>query len=275
MPPSITDNEGDHTMSTTPTTPRRRLLGTLTLAAAVALSSALAPAPALAGWSFGKSEQVQGSGKLKGETRQVSGFKGLALGLPGQVEVRTGSSEGLTIETDDNLLPLIETVVEGGTLEIRNKKGVNIKPRSLKIVVQTRGLGSLSLGGSGSIDADRVAGSRIQFDIGGSGKVTVGKAEGESIGVNLGGSGDLKVNEGSARSVSANIGGSGNVDLARVHVDKASVTVAGSGDVTLWVRNSLSTTVAGSGDINYYGDPQVSKTTLGSGGPRRLGPAPR
>jgi len=263
-------------MNTTPTAPRRRLLGAFTLAAAaVALGSALTPAPALAGWSFGKSEQVQGSGNIKRETRQVSGFKGLALGLSGQVEVRTGSSEGLTIETDDNLLPLIETVVEGGTLEIRNKKGFNIRPRSLKIVVQTRGLESLSLGGSGSIDADRVAGSRIQFDIGGSGKITVRKLEGESVGVNLGGSGDLKVNEGSARSVSANIGGSGNVDLTRVPVDKASVTVAGSGDVTLWVRNSLSTTVAGSGDINYYGDPQVSKTTLGSGGPRRLGAAPR
>ena len=259
-------------MSTTPTTPRRRLLGAITLAAAAVV---LSPAPALAGWSFGKSEQVQGSGRVKAETRQVSGFKGLALGLPGQVEVRTGSSEGLSIETDDNLLPLIETVVEGRTLEIRNKKGVNIKPRSLKIVVQTRGLESLSLGGSGSIAADRVAGSRMQFDIGGSGRVTVGRLEGESIGVNLGCSGDLKVNEGSARSVSANIGGSGNVDLARVRVDRASVTVAGSGDVTLWVRDSLSTTVAGSGDINYYGDPQVSKTTLGSGGPRRLGAAPR
>jgi hypothetical protein len=263
-------------MSTTPTTLRRRLLAACTLAAAAVLAtSALVPVPAQAGWSFGKSEPVQGSGNVKRETRQVSGFKGLAMGLPGQVEVRTGNSEGLTIETDDNLLPLIETVVEGGTLEIRNKNRVNVKPRSLKIVVQTRGLESLSLGGSGSIDADRVAGSRIRFDIGGSGKVSVGKLEGESIGVNLGGSGDLKVNEGSARSVSANIGGSGNVDLARVRLDEASVTIAGSGDVTLWVRNRLSTTVAGSGDINYYGDPQVSKTTLGSGGPRRLGPAPR
>jgi hypothetical protein len=201
MHPSITDNEGDRTMSTPPTIPRRRLLAAYTLAAAaVVATAALSPVPALAGWSFGKSEQVQGSGNVKRETRQVGHFKGLALGLPGQVEVRTGNSEGLTIETDDNLLPLIETVVEGGTLEIRNKNRVNVKPRSLKIVVQTRGLESLSLGGSGSIDADRVAGSRIRFDIGGSGKVSVGKLEGESIGVNLGGSGDLKVNEGSARS---------------------------------------------------------------------------
>jgi hypothetical protein len=264
-------------MSTTPITPRRRLLAAFTLAAAaVALSPALSPAPAMAAdWSFGKGEQVQGSGKLKRETRQVAGFKGLAMALPGQVEVRTGSSEGLSIETDDNLLPLIETVVEDGTLKIRNRNKVNIRTRNLKIVVQTRGMDRLALAGSGSIDADRMAGPRLQFDLGGSGTIRVGKAEGEAIAVNLGGSGDLKVDEGSARKLSASIGGSGTIDMTRVRLDAASVNLAGSGSATLWVQKTLDMSVAGSGDVNYYGDPQVSKTVIGSGSARRLGPAPR
>jgi hypothetical protein len=264
-------------MSTTPTTLRRRLLGACTLAAAaVALTPVLSPAPALAaGWSFGKSEQVQGSGNMKRETRQVSGFKGLAMALPGQVEIRTGGSEGLSIETDDNLLPLIETVVEDGTLNIRNKNKANIRTRNLKIVVQTRGLERLALAGSGSIDADRMAGQRVQLDLGGSGNIRIGKAEGDAISVNLGGSGDLKVNEGSARKLSASVGGSGTIDMTRVRLDTASVNLAGSGSATLWVQKALDMSVAGSGDVNYYGDPQVSKTVLGSGSARRLGPAPR
>jgi hypothetical protein len=172
--------------------------------------------PALAfDWSFGKGEQVQGNGKVKRQAREVGHFNGLALALPGQVEVRSGNSEGVSIETDDNLLPLIETVVEDGTLKIRNKNRVNIRTRNLKIVVQTRGVDRLALAGSGSIDADRVSGSRLQFDVGGSGSIRVGKAEGESISVNLGGSGDLKVDDGGARSLSATIGGSGTIDMAR------------------------------------------------------------
>jgi hypothetical protein len=251
----------------------RRLLAACALTAAVAAFSA---PPALAfEWSFGKGEQVKGNGKIKREARQVAHFNGLSMALPGEVEVRTGNSEGLSIETDDNLLPLIETVVEDGTLKIRNKKKVNINTRNLKIVVQTRGVDRLALGGSGSIDADRVAGSRVQFDVGGSGSVKVGKAEGETISINLGGSGDLKVIEGAARSLSATIGGSGTIDMARVRLDKASVNLAGSGEATLWVNKSLDMTVAGSGDVNYYGDPQVSKTVVGSGSARRLGPAPR
>jgi hypothetical protein len=268
---TVNKNKGAHTMSKSLS--RRRLLAACTLAAAAAAMSA---PPAFAfDWSFGKGEQVQGNGKIRREARQVAGFKGVALSLPGQVEVRTGNSEGLSIETDDNLLPLIETVVEDGTLKIRNKKKFNINTRNLKIVVQTRGVDRLAMGGSGSIAADRVQGSRLQFDIGGSGSIKVGKAEGESVNVNLGGSGDLKVLDGSARSLSATIGGSGTIDMAHVRLDKASVTLAGSGDATLWVRNTLDMTVAGSGDVNYYGDPQVNKTSVGSGSAHRLGAAPR
>jgi hypothetical protein len=254
----------------------RRLLAACVLAcAATAMTTAMTAPAVAADWSFGRSEQVQGNGNIKRQVREVGHFSGLALALPGQVEVRTGNVESVTIETDDNLLPLIETVVDDGTLKIRNKNKVNIRTRNLKIVVQTRGLDRLALGGSGSIDADRVQGSRVQFDVGGSGSIRVGKAEGESVSVSLGGSGDLKVNEGGARSLSATIGGSGTVDMARVRLDKASVTVAGSGDATLWVRDSLSLSVAGSGDVNYYGDPQVSKSVVGSGGARRLGAAPQ
>ncbi|CAH0258560.1 hypothetical protein SRABI118_03153 [Massilia sp. Bi118] len=252
---------------------RRRLLAACTLAAAAAAMSA---PPAFAfDWSFGRGEQVKGNGKIKREARQVANFKGVALSLPGQVEVRTGNSEGLTIETDDNLLPLIETVIEDGTLKIRSKKKYNINTRNLKIVVQTRGVDRLSLGGSGNIDADRVQGSDLRFDVGGSGSIKVGKAEGQSVNINLGGSGKLSVLDGAARELNATIGGSGNIDMARVRFDTANVTIAGSGDATIWVNKSLDMTVAGSGDVNYYGDPQVSKTAVGSGSARRLGAAPR
>ncbi|MGJ7915301.1 head GIN domain-containing protein [Massilia sp. LXY-6] len=260
--------------TTNPRSPnqRRRLLA----ACALAFAAGAMTAPALAAdWSVGRNEQVQGNGNIKRQAREVGHFNGLAFSLPGQVEIRSGNSEGLSIETDDNLLPLIETVVEDGTLKIRNKNKVNIQTRHLKIVVQARELDRLALAGSGNIDADRVTGTRVKFDVGGSGSIKVRKAEGESISVNLGGSGDLKVDEGRARSLSASIGGSGTVDMARVRLENASVTVAGSGDATLWVRDSLSMTIAGSGDVSYYGDPQVSKAVVGSGNARRLGAAPR
>jgi hypothetical protein len=247
------------------------------LIAACALACiAIAPQATAGDSSWGTSEQVQGSGKVQRETRDVAHFSGLAMSLPGNVEIRSGSGrEGLTIEADDNLLPLIETVVEDGTLQIRPKRNMNLRTRNLKVVVQARAIDRLALAGSGNIDADVVRGGRVRFDVGGSGSVKVRRIEGESVSVNLGGSGNLKAVDGTARSMSILIGGSGTVDLARVRAEKASVTLAGSGDATLWVRDSLNLIAAGSGNANYYGDPQVSKTVVGSGNVRRLGASPR
>lgn len=256
--------------NTNPGKRRRLLLGACALACLGAASQAGAW-----DWSLGHADLVQGNGAIRRQARDIGHFSGVAMSLAGKVEVRRSERDGVTVEADDNLLPLIETVVEDGTLEIRSKRGSNIRTRNLRVIVQARDLDRLALGGSGSIDADRVDGARMQFDIGGSGSINVGKVEGERISVNLGGKGTLKANEGNARTVSISIGGMGDVDLAHVRTQTANVTVAGSGNATLWVRDSLSLTVAGSGEVNYYGDPQVSKTVLGSGNLRRLGPAPR
>jgi len=248
----------------------------IALAACALACIAVAPQAEAVDWSWSRGEQVQGSGKIVRQARDVAHFDGVALSLQGNVEIRSGSArEGVTVEADDNLLPLIETVVEDGTLKIRAKKDANLRSRNLKFVVQARDVDRLSLGGAGNIEADVVRGGRVKLDVGGSGAIKVRRLEGESVSVALGGSGDLKVQDGTARSMSISIGGSGTVDLGHVRTDSATVTVAGSGDATLWVRERLGLTVAGSGDVNYYGDPQISRSVVGSGNVRRLGAAPR
>jgi len=250
-------------------TPRRFLLA----AFAIAFAAALPQAHAL-DWGWTRGEQVQGNGNVQRQARELGAFSGVALSLPGTVEIRSGGKEGITIETDANLLPLIETVVENGTLKIRGKDHMTPKTRNLKFVVQAREVERLSVAGSGDIDADAVRGERIQLDIGGSGDIKVRKAEGGRLGADVSGSGDLKVEDGSVRSLSVSIAGSGDVDLGHVRSDDARINVAGSGDARVWARNDLNVSVAGSGEVEYYGDPRVRKSVAGSGGVQRAGSAP-
>ena len=252
------------------------LLRGIALSAALAAVLAGAAAPSMAGgWPFG-GETVQGSGAIKRQARQVAHFTGVAFELPGKLELRTGDSEGVTIETDDNLLPLVETVVENGTLKIRpSKRDLNFRTRNLKVVVNARQVERLALGGSGSIDADSLRGARLNVDIGGSGDVSVRNLDSQSVAVTLGGSGDFKAGGGTARQLSVSIGGSGTVDMGRVQSDNVSINVAGSGEATVWARHELNMTIAGSGDVNYYGDPRVSKSVVGSGDARRIAAAPK
>jgi hypothetical protein len=245
-------------------------------ACALALGAAFAaPQTQARDWGWTRGEQVEGNGNVQRQARETGAFSGVALSLPGKVEIRSGGKEGIMIETDANLLPLIETVVEDGTLKIRGKDHMTPKTRNLKFVVQARAVERLSVSGSGDIDADAVRGERIQLGIGGSGDIKVRRAEGGSIGANVSGSGDLTVEDGSVRSLSLSIAGSGDVDLGHVRSDEAKVNIAGSGDAKVWARNDLNVSVAGSGDVAYYGDPRVRKSVAGSGGVQRAGSAPQ
>jgi hypothetical protein len=234
----------------------------------------VAAAPAQAGsWN---SERVKGSGQVKTEARAVGHFNGVALALPGSVELRIGNTESVTIETDDNLLPLIETVVENGTLKIRaTRRNVNFDTRRMKFVVQAKAVETLAVDGSGSINADPLRGSKVMVAIGGSGSINVKSIDSESLSVNIGGSGDLKVGGGAAKRLTVSIAGSGDVDMGRLQSTDASVNIAGSGDATIAVRDQLKVIIAGSGDVNYYGDPRVSTTVGGSGGANKLAGTPR
>lgn len=221
-------------------------------------------------------EKVRGNGAVKRQARAVAHFTGLSLSLPAQVELRIGNTESVTIETDDNLLPLIETVVENGTLKLRPaRRNMRIDASTLKIVVHARAVERIALGGSGAIRSDALRGGKMEFDLGGSGSIDVQAIDAESVAVSVGGSGNLKAGGGRAQSVSVSIGGSGDVDLGRLAAGHASVSVAGSGTAIVWARDELSATIAGSGDVNFYGDPRVSRSVIGSGDVERLGGAPR
>jgi len=251
---------------------RRLVLAAAALACALPLTLTQAQASPF-NWIAG--EKIQGSGNMTRQTRELAHFTAVSLNLPGKLELRIGNTESVSIETDDNLLPLIESVIEDGMLKLRPaKRNLNLQPRNLRIVVQARSVDQIKLGGSGSIESDALKGDKLRFEIGGSGSINVKGLDGDSAVVAIGGSGNLRSGPGKVNRVSVSIGGSGDVDLGQVRAQDASVNVAGSGEALVWASNSLSASIAGSGDVKYYGDPKTSKSVAGSGTLRRMGDAP-
>ena len=237
-------------------------------AAAVALAAGavMLASGAAAAWS-----SVRGNGVRRSEARTVSGFTGIAMSVPGQLELRLGPTESLTIEADDNLLPLIETTVSHGTLQIRPKRDQDIDPTVLRIVVQARQVELLSLAGSGSISADALKGAALKLDVGGSGSIVLQRADIEELSVSMAGSGNANL-AGRARTLKVSVAGSGNVSAAALPADEARVSIAGSGLATVSARSSLRASIAGSGSVRYQGDPKVERSIAGSGDIQRIGP---
>lgn len=217
---------------------------------------------------------VRGSGMLKTQARDVGTFTGVTLALSAVVEVRQGDKDVVVIETDDNLLPLIETVVENGTLRIRlkNRTG-SIAAKAIRIGVTARVIEALAVAGAGEIRVDTLQTKSLAATISGSGDIRIGQLDAASFKANINGSGDLTV-AGKSDTLQGAIAGSGTLQSGKLEARTAALKIAGSGYAKVWARETLAVSVAGSGDVDYYGSPALTRSVAGSGTIKRLGPAP-
>jgi hypothetical protein len=243
-------------------------VATLALVALLALPRAADAAPE-------RGSTVVGSGVSKTETRNVSGFRGIALGVHARLEIRQGASEALSITGDDNILPLVETVVESGVLKIRWKHEGDYSTRyqDLAVVVDVRNLDAITLGGSGRIHAKALKTASLAARIGGSGDIVIDSLEADSATATVSGSGHFTA-AGRAETVQATLAGSGQLSAGKLEARHARTTLQGSAKATVWARDTLNATIAGSGEVEYYGRPSVRQTIAGSGSVTHLADSP-
>ena len=194
-----------------------------------------------------------GSGKLETQTRNLESFNGVAIAIPAEVEVLQGAPQRVVISADDNVLPLIESAVEGGVLQLRLREGTQLRNAKIRVSVRARELESIAIAGSAEVRAAALATPKLALRISGSGDAHLGGKAGE---------------------LDVRISGSGDVQAGQLDTQRASVSISGSGDATVWARESLRVHVAGAGDVRYFGDPRVEKSVAGSGSVRRVGAAP-
>ena len=155
-----------------------------------------------------------GSGQVATDTRAVAGFSAVDLRGVGQLTVTLGGTEGLTVEAEDNLLPLISSTVSGNTLVLELKEGRPTRPIVFRLAA--RQITALSTSGAGDIDAPDVTGASLRTNQSGAGNVRLERLSVQSLDSSLAGAGSLDAN-GTATRLTVNVAGAGNVaarDLA-------------------------------------------------------------
>lgn len=222
-------------------------------------------------WSFGKGERVQGSGDVATETRSPGSFDGIALSGNFKLRVRQASTNAVELKADRNLLPYIETELNGSTLEVRAKKGYQLSSeRPILLVVDMVVLKKIAIGGSGDVLVEAMNTPQLDVSIGGSGDVSFAQLYSEQATLSVAGSGNVEA-KGRVNSLRVSVAGSGNVKTTELIADEVRVSIAGSGDARVQATKQLKVSIAGSGDVRYVGSPEVSSSVAGSGSVRKLG----
>lgn len=218
---------------------------------------------------FGSWETIKGNGVFKKETRSVTGYNGIQSQGALNVIISYGTSDNITVEADENLLPYIETVVENEKLIIRTKKRVNLKSNErLTVHASLTRLTSLVLSGSGNISGDGAFSNRGRTEVrlSGSGNIKLGVDTFDELDVAISGSGNVVIKGNNSNNITAAISGSGNIDCSNFSTNDVFAKVSGSGDIRVHSKKSIDAKVSGSGNIYYKGSASnLNSKSSGSG----------
>jgi hypothetical protein len=210
-------------------------------------------------------KRIEGNGHVTTEQRHIRQVK--KIKLLGSMDVILAIGEpSIRVEADENVLPYIETEVDGDWLEIKTREHFSIHTsHDIKVYVTTPTITHVGLFGSGNVTAsgELVSNSKIDFDIAGSGDISM-NINTPQVKANIGGSGSLQLT-GETRDINLNIAGSGSFDAENLKAENAKVSIAGSGDAHLYADVKLKVDIMGSGSVTYKGNAIVNKNVMGSG----------
>ena len=119
---------------------------------------------------------------------------------------------------------------------------------------------SLSVSGSGNIEAADLISDKMKLDVIGVGDVKVEKAETTSLEVQVSGSGLIKL-AGTTKDVIYSIIGSGKIEGLEMMAKNVNTKISGSGNIFCTAENNLGGVVKGGGIVRYQGKPNVQTKT--------------
>lgn len=197
----------------------------------------------------------------------VGGFDRLDLAGSPDVTVTTGRAASVRASGSDGALDRLDIRVEGNTLRIGTKRGMDWSWRDLgrvTIAVTVPMLRAVDVAGSGAVVVDRVKVADFAAAMSGSGSVRVGSLDARKTSFATAGSGTMTAS-GTCGSGAAKIAGSGDLKLAGLKCETLSASIAGSGSIDAYATRSATLATMGSGDINVSGGARCTVSTAGSG----------
>jgi putative autotransporter adhesin-like protein len=206
-----------------------------------------------------------GSGNVISESRDVGDFTEVVLSGVGQLHIAQTGSESLTIEAEDNIVPLLTSEVRGQRLVLGTEPGAHFSPkRPIRYTLTVKDLSAIRISGAGNVDVPALGTASLRLELSGAGNLTVTGLAADSLDVSLSGAGSATC-AGEVRSQDVRISGAGSYhgdDLASVN---ARAVISGTGSAQLRVSEQLDARVSGVGSIVYSGNPTLRKSISGVG----------
>jgi hypothetical protein len=214
---------------------------------------------------------VAGSGRSKEEARTLDSFHAVDAGGIIEVNVLVDSSArpSLRIKGDDNVVPMIESVIRDGTLTFRVKKNSTVSPKvPLVAEVISVELDGVEASGAARVNVKGlVKNQRFTASASGSAQISVESIESTDAAVSASGAARVSVS-GSTASLKVDASGASQIQAQALQVDTADVSIKGASSASLRVSKSIETILSDASQLELHGNPQ--KKMVSASGASRL-----
>jgi hypothetical protein len=192
---------------------------------------------------------VRGSGHVVSESRPIANVQEVAVSGAATLLVQQTGVESLTIEAEDNILPLLTSEVRNGRLSLGLEMNTIIRPtRPIRYVLTVKELRALDLSGATKAEVEDLRTNDLRVGISGSGNVRLsGRADRQDV----------------------RISGSGDYIADLFESKETTLRSSGSSRASVRVSDRLIVAISGSGHVEYIGSPQISQTISGAGTVRK------
>ncbi len=207
----------------------------------------------------------KGSGDIASIERGLPQFNGIEINGSFDVHIKKDSVQKVVISTDDNILPIIETEVENGILEIEIDDDECLRRSSkVDVYISMPTLSKVRLNGSGKVIGDgQFTGDEMNVSINGSGNISL-NFNGTNLKSKIDGSGNITLS-GTANNSSHEINGSGRINAKNTESEKVNTKINGSGNISVSSSQTLKVNISGSCSVGYTGNPETDVSISGSG----------
>jgi Putative auto-transporter adhesin, head GIN domain len=187
---------------------------------------------------------IEGNGKIVTEDRTIGAITEVRIDGAFDVTVAVGPAPSLTLEGDENVLPIVKTEESGKLLRIFPDGSYSTRS-PLKVRLSVPQLFRLSSSGSSTIAASGFDHESFKIDLSGSSKVALA---------------------GKVQSFAATLSGSGSLSAESLVADAVTIDISGAGKCSTTARRSVVANISGAGIITVHGNPPERSTHVSGAG---------
>ncbi|NRD20482.1 DUF2807 domain-containing protein [Winogradskyella eckloniae] len=214
-------------------------------------------------------EGVSGNGNVIKDERPIqNNFDKIKVSQGLDVHITQSSTPSLTVEADENLMDLIMTDIEDGTLKIYSSENIR-RATSKKVLVNVESIASIkATSGSDVLSKNTIAVDQLELQTTSGADINL-DVKTNHLDCNATSGSDITLS-GETTTLNASATSGSDINAQHLKAETSNVKATSGADISVNTSKALTAKATSGGDIRYSGNPEkIDKTDTSAGSVRQ------